>query len=181
MKNDFCKICGECFDEKFPEATHHCTGKTSEVRPKLFCTRCGETNVDPSHLCPIPEGFKRTASGLWKKHIVNIDGVPRENWHKVAETSDNPYLPKTWIKQKIDEANNPGVMGKLLGKFVSVGYSDTCPTCLINPAVERSFTAHEIRMKIYEAKWRSIIDEKQMVALLLFITGEDENESADED
>lgn len=54
---------------------------------------------------------------------------------------------------------------------------ETCPTCLNNQFVEKAFTANEISMKLYDAKFRSIIDQDQLFKLLDYF----EKKAIDED
>ncbi len=166
MKNDFCKICGQCFDEKFPEATHHCTGKTSEVLNFDYVKMERETKELLGR--EIPEVIFDEASN-----------IPQDTWNKINERIKQAGKAARAVVDKIAEESgiDKSIIYHKCGRLKLSGDGDTCPTCLINPAVEKVFNANEISMKLYDAKFRGIIDGDQLFKLLDYF----EEKEADED
>lgn len=119
-----------------------------------------------------------------------------EQWDEIHRLiNKNPNLDKMWVAQKIEENKNWMVQAsnRTLGKFPDsdpqdhdynchkmfeereinlikhgglVAKNETCPKCLNNPKTEQAFSMNEISMKLYDAKYRSVIDEDQLFKLL---------------
>lgn len=45
----------------------------------------------------------------------------------------------------------------------------TCPVCFNNPETSKIFTEHDIGIALHGAKYRSIIDENQLIELLKYL------------
>lgn len=125
-----------------------------------FCLKCGESNL--THNTIKCEKLRAETSEVFDENFMRKMGkASRAVVDRIAEESG------------IDKS----IVYHPCGSLKLSGDNHICPLCLNNPAVEKAFTANEISMKLYDAKFRGIIDGDQLFKLLDYFEegSEDEN------